>query len=33
MLHGMNALLCGSSLPAMVLAWQLPSEPRDEPRD
>jgi hypothetical protein len=26
-------LLCGASLPAMVLAWQLPSEPPDEPRD
>lgn len=23
-------LLCASSLPAMVLAWQLPSEPREE---
>ncbi len=26
-------LLLASSLPAMVLAWQLPSEPPDEPRD
>ena len=26
-------LLFASSLPAMVLAWQLPSEPPDEPRD
>lgn len=26
-------LLCGASLPAMVLAWQLPSEPPEEPRD
>lgn len=25
-------LLCASSLPAMVLAWHLPSEPPDEPR-
>jgi hypothetical protein len=24
-------LLCASSLPAMVLAWQLPSEPGDDP--
>jgi len=26
-------LLCGVSLPAMVLAWQMPSEPPEEPRD
>jgi hypothetical protein len=26
-------LLCCASLPAMVLAWQLPSEPPEEPRD
>lgn len=26
-------LLFASSLPAMVLAWQLPSEPPEEPRD
>lgn len=26
-------LLCCGSLPAMVLAWQLPSEPPEEPRD
>ena len=26
-------LLCASSLPAMVLAWTLPSEPQDEPPD
>jgi hypothetical protein len=29
----MSFLLTMVSLPAMVLAWQLPSEPPDEPRD
>ena len=29
----MSFLLAVVSLPAMVLAWQLPSEPQDEPQD
>jgi hypothetical protein len=27
----MSAVMAIVSLPAMVLAWQLPSEPQDEP--
>jgi hypothetical protein len=27
----LSYILCGASLPAMLLAWNMPSEPDDEP--